>query len=298
MSVEPEIHHAFVVKAPREKVWSALTTQAGWAAWFSEDVQGDFQQGSTLLLNFEEYDACSVLVVERDEMNAFAYKWHPGEDCAIDKYPDDQMTLVRFQLADDPDGTLVTLTESGFDRLPDDRRAAALQANIDGWKWELAELRVYLELGVPQVLSLKEIVNERIYHISREVLWELIATPAGMKQWCVKDVSGQFAHGQFATLIFGEKNYTEPLKTLEYDPPSRFTFKWHPGEPQGCTWETYPEEEATQITFTLTEVDGGTHLHILEEGFGNIPYRRRYDALELNVQGWTEVMELIDKAVA
>jgi uncharacterized protein YndB with AHSA1/START domain len=148
-----EIRKDMVLKAPLGTVWNALTTPEGWTGWFSDGVEGEFKVGEKLTLDFGKHGICWALVVERNEMSSFAYKWHPGEDCPIDKYPESEMTTVRFTLEDHPDGTKLTLVESGFENLPADRQAKSVLSNTEGWKWELDELQAFVERGERQVRS-------------------------------------------------------------------------------------------------------------------------------------------------
>lgn len=126
--------------APREKVWAALTTAEGWTSWFSQAVHGVFAEGETLALEFSADCLCYAVITEMSPKDAFAYRWHPGEDCPVDRYPESEMTDVRFELTDLPGGTRLTLTESGFERIPEDRRPMALKNNTEGWHEELAKL--------------------------------------------------------------------------------------------------------------------------------------------------------------
>lgn len=54
------------------------------------------------------------------------------------------MTLVAFTLEAKPDGTLLTLTESGFDELLPERRASAYEMNDQGWDAQMKVLQKYL----------------------------------------------------------------------------------------------------------------------------------------------------------
>jgi uncharacterized protein YndB with AHSA1/START domain len=293
------IQKELILKAPRAAVWNALTTPEGWTGWFSDGVQGEFKVGETLTLDFGPHGLCWAVVLEREEMTRFAYKWHPGEDCPLDKYPESEMTTVRFTLEDHADGTKLILEESGFEHLPEDRRASALLANTDGWKWELAELKAFAERGDKQLLSQKELVKERVYPTSAEKLWDLIATPEGLKKWFVLDVVGDFEPGKLTTLVFQSNDATVsgPMRIVESRRPELFSFRWHPGEEEGCTWDKYPEDEATQTTFTLTAVEGGTKLTVVESGFDKIPSPRRNQALDSNSGGWNWCLDEIGKTL-
>lgn len=54
------------------------------------------------------------------------------------------MTLVTFSLADRPDGTLLTVVESGFDQLAAERRAKAYEMNDQGWAAQMTLIAKYL----------------------------------------------------------------------------------------------------------------------------------------------------------
>ena len=70
----------------------------------------------------------------------FSYRWHPyAIDPKVD-YSAEPMTLVEFRLEDAPGGTQLTVTESGFDRIPAARRAEAFRMNEGGWASQLRNI--------------------------------------------------------------------------------------------------------------------------------------------------------------
>lgn len=298
MTTQQAIKQELVVKAPRTKVWQALTTPEGWTGWFSDSVEGDFQVGSTLTLDFGDNTLCYGLVVEREELSSFAYKWHPGEDCAIDKYPESEMTTVRFLLEDHADGTLIKMVESGFENIPAERRAGCVDSNTTGWKWELGELGFYLNQGLRQSLSGYQIVRERVYKTSPEALWNLVATPEGMKKWWVKDVEGSFEKGELAMLFFEYEGKTiqGPLRVVESKKPEVFAFLSQPGA-VSSTYEEFNEEEATTTTFTISPDADGAKLRVVESDYDRVPKSGRIDTMLGNADGWTMVMDMIEGAV-
>jgi len=63
----------------------------------------------------------------------FSFRWHPH---AIERgvdYSAEPATLIVFALEEVADGIMLTITESGFDRIPIARRAKAFAANEGGW---------------------------------------------------------------------------------------------------------------------------------------------------------------------
>ena len=47
---------------------------------------------------------------------------------------------VVFELKDAPEGTLLTVVESGFDQIPLSRRAEAFRMNDQGWAAQMANI--------------------------------------------------------------------------------------------------------------------------------------------------------------
>ncbi len=143
-----EIRKELLLRAPKTSVWNAIVTPEGWTGWFSEKVEGEFRVGETLALDFGKHGKCWAIVTERVELRSFAYRWHPGEDCPLDKYSLDEMSTVRFELEDHPEGTKLTLVESGFENIPESRRDKCVELNSGGWDWELEEFRAFVEEGI------------------------------------------------------------------------------------------------------------------------------------------------------
>jgi hypothetical protein len=78
-------------------------------------------------------------------MRLFSFRWHPyATDAAVD-YSKEPTTLVVFELEDVPGGTGLTITESGFDRIPIERRAKAFEANEGGWTAQMTLIEKYLK---------------------------------------------------------------------------------------------------------------------------------------------------------
>jgi hypothetical protein len=74
----------------------------------------------------------------------FSFRWYPF---AIDRdvdYSTEPTTLVEFVLEEVPNGVMLTVTESGFDRMPLERRAKAFTANEQGWAIMVKVIEEYL----------------------------------------------------------------------------------------------------------------------------------------------------------
>lgn len=295
MSQTVEIRKEVVLKARPERIWSCLTTRDGWEGWFSDKVEGSFDVGGILKMQFEDVHTCFAKVVERVEGTAFAYRWHPGEDCPMDRYPESEMTTVRFELAPHPDGTLLVVTESGFENVPAERREKTVELNSGGWKIELVELAAYAERGDIQLLGLDEIV--RTIDVAADIsrVWEAVATAKGWESFFFQEVPGEFKVGEL-TVCRTQSGNTGPLKVTALEAPHRFAYLWHPGEMEGCSWTDYPESEATSVEFLLTSIATGTRVTVKESGFSRVRKAHKHRALELNAEGWSIVLGWLKEA--
>ena len=137
------IERKIVIDAPRERVWRALANAETFGDWFGADLKGQtFAPGQRARgrITFKGYEhAWFDVVVQRVEpQNLLSYRWHPyALDPAVD-YSKEEPTLVTFTLSDTAgNGTLLTVVESGFDKVPPHRRLEAFRMNTRGWEAQL-----------------------------------------------------------------------------------------------------------------------------------------------------------------
>src|SRR2546422_5878975 len=142
------IEKRVVLRAPRARVWRAITNAEEFGAWFRVNLEGVFAEGATIRgrITHPGYEHVTVeMLVERIEPERyFSYRWHPYPiDSAVD-YSAEPTTLVEFTLEDTEGGTALTIVESGFDRIPLARRAEAFRMNDAGWAGEIKNLTRYV----------------------------------------------------------------------------------------------------------------------------------------------------------
>ena len=142
------IARTIMIGAPRSTVWRALTTADQFGAWFGAQLNGTFSPGGhvTGRITSPGYDHLSIkLVIERVEPEyLMSYRWHPyAIDPNVD-YSSEPATLCEFTLEKVSDGTKLTVIESGFDRIPAERRDVAFRMNDGGWAAQLANIARYL----------------------------------------------------------------------------------------------------------------------------------------------------------
>lgn len=148
-----------LLKAPLERVWRAISDAQEFGIWFGVRFDGPFASGTRLTGRMvptdvdEEVaktqkpyeDQLFDITVERIEpMRHFSFRWHPYAIEPGMDYSKEPTTLVVFELEETSSGTRLTVTESGFDSIPLDRRAAAFESNEGGWEAQLMLIEKYL----------------------------------------------------------------------------------------------------------------------------------------------------------
>jgi uncharacterized protein YndB with AHSA1/START domain len=148
-TTQDRIERKIALRAPRARVWKALTDAGQFGAWFGITLDGPFQVGKTVRGKHPVKGSGDILVeytVEKMEPETlFSYRWHPYACEPERDYSLEPKTLVEFRLQDDNGGTLLIVTESGFDKIPADRRDEAFRKNNAGWESQVLKLQNYVE---------------------------------------------------------------------------------------------------------------------------------------------------------
>jgi uncharacterized protein YndB with AHSA1/START domain len=153
------IEKQVLLHAPLERVWRAVSDAKQFGTWFGVAFDGAFVPGTRLTgritptqvdpeiakLQEPHTGKAFELFIERIEpMHVLSMRWHPyAVDPKVD-YSNEPTTLIVFQLEKAQEGTLLTITESGFDRIPLARRAEAFAANEGGWEAQTQLIQKYL----------------------------------------------------------------------------------------------------------------------------------------------------------
>ena len=130
--------------APVSRVWRALTDYREFGEWFRVKLEGPFvvgqvSRGQITYPGFEHVK-WQATVQKMEPERLFSFTWHPyAVDPKVD-YAQEPPTLVEFRLEKTAGGTLLTVTESGFDKIPKHRRAEAFRMNEGGWTAQLENI--------------------------------------------------------------------------------------------------------------------------------------------------------------
>lgn len=138
-----------VLRAPRSRVWRAITNAEEFGTWFRMKLDGEIVPGAKLYGTVsrpgnEHFSPIEMLIEQVEPERYFSYRWHPYAIDAAVNYSAEPMTLVEFILNETEGGTAVTIIESGFDRIPAARRDEAFRMNNNGWAGQIKNLAQYV----------------------------------------------------------------------------------------------------------------------------------------------------------
>ena len=146
------IEKQILLKAPRSRVWRALSNAEEFGKWFGvnfagkQSVAGQSVQGNMTYPGYE-YLVMDVLVERVEPEHHLSWRWHPAAvDVSVD-YSQEPTTLVVFELTDVGSGTLLRVVESGFDQIPAARRDEAFRMNDSGWQEQLTNIEKHVAEG-------------------------------------------------------------------------------------------------------------------------------------------------------
>jgi uncharacterized protein YndB with AHSA1/START domain len=170
MSSFYKIEEKVALRAPVARVWQAIANPIEFSRWFGIRLDGDFEVGKPITGKFERLPSEATIMEHQKRLGLppsrvalpersivfctperieperyFSFSWIPyGIDADID--PDtERTTLVGFHLDAVPEGTLLTIVESGFQGVPAHRRERAFRMNESGWKVQVENIKKYLE---------------------------------------------------------------------------------------------------------------------------------------------------------
>jgi uncharacterized protein YndB with AHSA1/START domain len=140
------------LKAPVARVWKALTDYREFGEWFRVKLEGPFVVGQVsrghITYPGYEHVQWEAVVLKMDHERLFSFTWpHPKsfeKGAAPVDLSKEPRTLVEFRLEKSATGTLLVLTESGFDKLPSDRRDDVLRRNDGGWTEQMKNIESYV----------------------------------------------------------------------------------------------------------------------------------------------------------
>jgi uncharacterized protein YndB with AHSA1/START domain len=147
-TVPDRIEKKRLLRAPRARVWRALTDAREFGKWFGADLAGEFAPGAHVRgrITHKGYEHVTMeITIERMEPERLvSWRWHPYAVQPGVDYSAEPTTLVVFELEEVAGGTMLTVVESGFDRIPLARRAEAFRMNDQGWAGQMTSIEKHV----------------------------------------------------------------------------------------------------------------------------------------------------------
>jgi len=139
------IEKSIELKAPVPRVWRALTNHVEFGKWFGVKMETPFvvgkaSKGRVTHPGFEHIQWEATVKKMKPE-SLFSYTWHPYAIDPKADYSKETPTLVEFRLEKTATGTLLTVTETGFDKIPASRRDEAFRMHEKGWEGQLQNIK-------------------------------------------------------------------------------------------------------------------------------------------------------------
>jgi uncharacterized protein YndB with AHSA1/START domain len=144
------IEKRIALEAPVSRVWRALTNHEEFGEWFRVKLDGPFVPGQVARghITYPGYEHIrwEAVVQQMEPERLFSFTWHPyAIDPAVD-YSHEPATLVEFRLEPkDGGGTVLSITESGFDAIPKDRQFEAFRMNDQGWTEQMTNVARHVD---------------------------------------------------------------------------------------------------------------------------------------------------------
>ncbi|MEA3139069.1 MAG: hypothetical protein QOK23_1238 [Gammaproteobacteria bacterium] len=143
------IERKVLIKGTVARVWRALSDAAEFGKWFGVDfkgksfVPGKQVQGKITYPGYEHL-TMEVWVEKMVTERLLSWRWHPAAiDPAVD-YSQEPMTLVVFELEEVKGGTMLSVVESGLDKIPLNRRADVYRLNSSGWDAQMENIKKHV----------------------------------------------------------------------------------------------------------------------------------------------------------
>jgi len=143
-----KIEKRIELKAPVSRVWRALTDYREFGDWFRVKLERPFVAGEESRGNITypgyEHVVWTAVVQKMEPERLFSFTWHPYAVDPNVNYSKETPTLVEFRLEKAGSGTLLVLTESGFDNIPVERRSEAFRRNDGGWTEQMKNIEAHV----------------------------------------------------------------------------------------------------------------------------------------------------------
>lgn len=270
------IERSIFIRAPRERVWQAITDASQIARWWQHEWEIPSLEVGGIVKFGMESEAIIAKIATLDPPREFAIEWpaHPDYNAIP--------VISRFILADEAGGTRLTVSESDYGPLDAETLRKRITQNLNGYRQVLDDLKAYLEDQPTAAVERSILIAAPIARV-----WQAITDPRDLDQWYATHFRWEIPDLRKGAVVtfHNKQDGTEALRaTIDVlNPPHEFSVHWQPDA-------AYPD--LRQIThFLLSEEDGGTRFTIRESGYEAVPADQRQEWLDAVANGYTASVE-------
>lgn len=138
------IQREISIKATSEKIYAAIADPEQVVLWFPETIEGSYKVGENPVFGFGEYGKNQIHIVAAKPHEYFSFRWVPGGNHVEGDLSKVPTTLVEFRIQEEQGGSCkLTMTETGFAKLPVEIAEASFKQNSGGWDFMLGRLEKY-----------------------------------------------------------------------------------------------------------------------------------------------------------
>lgn len=140
------------LKSPVSRVWRAISDYREFGQWFKVNLDAPFVPGqvSRGQITYPGYEHITweARIEKMEPECLFSFYWPHVQSFEKSDKPADYFnaprTLVEFRIEPIQGGTLLVLTESGFDSIPADWRPEAFRRNDGGWTEQMKNIESHV----------------------------------------------------------------------------------------------------------------------------------------------------------
>ena len=286
-----QIQKTIDLKAPIAKVWAALSDYQQFGQWFGVKLDQPFVAGQASTGHMTMPEAAGLpwraTIDELVTQQRFSMLWHADDHpLAGDSDSEQPKMRVCFELERSAQGTLLTITESGFSQLSPDRRFDIMRSNEHGWAIQSENIKNFVEIQTSgNTMNSNDDQIQKAIELNAPVskVWAALSDYQKFGQWFQVKLDQPFAVGEKST---GHMEQCGPwLATIEeLVVERRMTFRWHIHDEASDA--PIAEQPQTLVCFELEPTDTGTRLTVTESGFSKLAPDRRLDVMRGNTEGW------------
>ncbi|MCA9392837.1 MAG: SRPBCC family protein [Candidatus Omnitrophica bacterium] len=139
--MQDTIKREIEITASKEQIFEAIADPKKVVLWFPDKVEGSYKVGEQPIFDFGEHGKNQIYIQDSKPYEYFSYRWVPGSNHFTGDVLSVANTLVEFTIKEIKKGVCkVTLTESGFSKLPKEVAEGKFQQNSKGWDFMLGRL--------------------------------------------------------------------------------------------------------------------------------------------------------------